>query len=277
MIDTSHRMVAAANPLLFFSKRAHISFLGLSPIDRWNKAKDKLYALFDRAIEARQRTGDTREDILALLCQAKYDDGQPISREQIYSELMTFLFAGHETTALSMTWAIYHLHVNPTTLGRLREELDTLPDEQPDTLAAAPYLKAVVQETLRIHPIVTETLRKLNAPLELGEFTIPTGMAVAAASVLAHRNAEVYPEPDIFRPERFLDRSYSPFEYMPFGGGHRRCVGAAFAGYQMAIVLGTLLKRFEFQLLETKAVVPKRRSVTMGPSSPIPVRVAVRS
>lgn len=277
MINASHRTVAAANPLLFFSRKTHISFFGLSPIDRWNSAKANLSALFDRAIEARQKTSDTRQDILALLCQAKYDDGQSISREHIYSELMTFLFAGHETTALSMTWAIYHLHHNQSILARLREELDALPDEQPETLAAAPYLKAVVQETLRIHPIVTETLRKLTRPMELGEFTVPAGMAVASATVLAHYNADVYPDPDTFRPERFLERSYSPFEYMPFGGGHRRCVGAAFAGYEMAIVLGTLLKRFEFQLLDTHPVVPKRRSVTMGPSSPIPVRVNDRS
>lgn len=276
MIDASHRIVAAANPLLFFSKKTHISFLGLCPIDRWNKAKANLIALFDRAIEARQMTGKSRQDILALLCQAKYEDGQPISRAHIYSELMTFLFAGHETTALSMTWAIYHLHRNQSILARLREELDALPDEQPETIAAAPYLKAVVQETLRIHPIVTETLRKLTMPMELGEFTVPAGMAVAAATVLAHYNAEVYPDPETFRPERFVEKSYSPFEYMPFGGGHRRCVGAAFAGYEMAIVLGTLLKRFEFQLLDTKVVVPKRRSVTMGPSSQIPVRVASR-
>ncbi len=276
MIDASHRMVAAAHPLLFFSKKTHISFLGLSPIDRWNSAKANLIALFDRAIEARQRNGDNRQDILALLCQAKYEDGQTISREHIYSELMTFLFAGHETTALSMAWAIYHLHRNPASLTRLREELDALPDEQPETLAAAPYLKAVVQETLRIHPIVTETLRKLTQAMDLGEFTVPAGMAVASATVLAHYNADVYPEPDTFRPERFLERSYSPFEYMPFGGGHRRCVGAAFAGYEMALVLGTLLKQFEFQLLDTQPVVPKRRSVTMGPSSPIPVRVVNR-
>lgn len=277
MIDASHRMVAAAHPLLFFSKKTHISFLGLSPIDRWNSAKANLIALFDRAIEARQRNGDNRQDILALLCQAKYEDGQTISREHIYSELMTFLFAGHETTALSMAWAIYHLHRNPASLTRLREELDALPDEQPETLAAAPYLKAVVQETLRIHPIVTETLRKLTQAMDLGEFTVPAGMAVASATVLAHYNADVYPEPDTFRPERFLERSYSPFEYMPFGGGHRRCVGAAFAGYEMALVLGTLLKQFEFQLIDTQPVVPKRRSVTMGPSSPIPVRVTDRS
>ncbi len=276
MIDASHRTVAAASPLIFFSVKTHRSFLGLTPWDRWNKAKDTLFSLFDEAIEARKTTTSDRQDILSLLCQATYEDGQSISRDHIHAELMTFLFAGHETTALSMTWAIYHLHRNRATLVKLQDELDSLPDLQPSTLAAAPYLKAVVQETLRIHPIVTETLRKLKTPMELGDYTIPAGMAVASATVLAHRNAQTYPEPDSFRPDRFLGRSYSPFQYMPFGGGHRRCIGAAFAGYEMAIVLGTLLKKYEFELLESKEVVPKRRSVTMGPSSKIPVAVKAR-
>lgn len=276
MIDTSHCMFSAASPFLFFSRKTHLSFFGLTPLDRWNRAKASLFRLFDQAIETRRNTAAEREDILSLLCEAKYEDGQSIAKDHVHAELLTFLFAGHETTALTLTWAIYHLHRGQECLHRLRAELDSLPDLQPSTLAAAPYLKAVVQETLRIHPIVTETLRKLKQPIELGEFTIPAGMAVAPATVLAHHNAGTYPEPETFRPERFLEKSYSPFEYMPFGGGHRRCIGAAFAGYEVAIVLGTLLKRFEFDLQETQEVVPKRRSVTMGPSSDIPVMVKSR-
>ena len=134
-------------------------------------------------------------------------------------------------------------------------------------LAQVPYLKAVVQETLRMNPIVTEVIRVLKQPLTLGSYQIPSGYGVALAAAIAHYNAETYPEPDRFRPERFLERSFSPFEYMPFGGGSRRCIGAAFAGFEMAIVLGTLLKRFEFQLLETEPVVPVRRNVTLGPST----------
>jgi cytochrome P450 len=276
MVDASHRMVAAASPLLFFSRKTHVSFLGFTPWDRWSRAKRELFMLFDQAIEEHKRVGTKREDILSLLCDANYEDGQPITREHIHAELMTFLFAGHETTALTLTWAIYHLHRCRQQLLRLREELDALPDLQPSTLATAPYLKAVVQETLRIHPIVTETLRKLRAPVVLGDFTIPAGVAIAPATVLAHHNPQTYVDPDVFQPERFLGRSYSPFEYMPFGGGHRRCIGAAFAGYEMAIVLGTLLKRYEFELQESQEVVPKRRSVTMGPSSDVPVFAKIR-
>jgi cytochrome P450 family 110 len=273
LMDASRKVVASSSPLLFFSKRTHFSFLGLSPWDRWEKAKANLFSLLDRVIEQRFESNERSDDILSMLCDATYEDGQSITREHIYSELMTFLFAGHETTALSLTWAIYHLHRNTDSLSRLKDELDLLADNSPSSLASAPYLKATIQETLRIHPIVTETLRKLKSPLALGDYFLPTGMGIAPATVLAHHNPNIYNEPESFRPERFIERSYSPFEYMPFGGGHRRCIGAAFASYEMAIVLGTILKRYEIELIDKTPVVPKRRNVTIGPSSSVPIRV----
>ena len=273
LMNASRRVVASSHPLLFFSRKTHISFCGLTPWDRLKAAKQELFQLLDQVIEDRKKSDSQHDDILSMLCAARYEDGQAITREHIYSELMTFLFAGHETTALSLAWAIYHLHRDQATLNKLRQELDALSDDSPAQLSAAPYLKATIQETLRINPIVTETLRKLKSPLALGEFLLPTGMAVAPATVIAHYNPNTYPDPDSFRPERFVERSYTPFEYMPFGGGHRRCIGAAFATYEMAMVLGTILKRFEIELVDTKPVVPKRRNITMGPSSQIPIRV----
>jgi cytochrome P450 family 110 len=273
LIRASQRVVARASPLLFFTRMTHLPFCGVSPWDRWNKAKRGLQQLLDQVIEHRQRRRDPADDILSLLCSATYEDGQPISREHIHSELMTFLFAGHETTALSLTWAMYHLHRNPGAYAALNQELESLDDHSPVRLASAAYLKAAVQETLRIHPILTETLRKLKAPLQLDDYHLPAGVAVAPATVLAHHNPAIYEEPEAFRPERFIGRTYSPFQYMPFGGGHRRCIGAAFASYEMAIVLGTLLKRYRFELADDAApVVPKRRNVTMGPSTPVPIR-----
>ncbi|MCY2975973.1 MAG: cytochrome P450 [Planctomycetota bacterium] len=272
LMEASRKVVASSSPLLFFSKKTHFSFLGFSPWDQWQKAKTNLFLLLDKVIEQRQQGNNQSDDILSLLCGATYEDGQAITREHIYSELMTFLFAGHETTALSLTWAIYHLHKNTDSLGTLRDELDSMADNSPTSMSAAPYLKATIQETLRIHPIITETLRKLKSPLELGGYFLPAGMGIAPATVLAHHNPNTYSEPESFRPERFIERSYSPFEYMPFGGGHRRCIGAAFASYEMAIVLGTILKRYEVELIDTTPVVPRRRNVTIGPSSGVPIR-----
>ena len=273
LIHASQQLVAKSNPILFFSRKTHVSLWGWSPWDRFLAAKKELLDLLDDVIAERQQTSVQHDDILYMLCNATYEDGQAITREHIHSELMTFLFAGHETTALSMTWAMYHLHRYPETLKKFKQELDALPDESPATMASAPFLKASVQETLRIHPIVTETLRNLKRPMQFGEYMLPAGMAIAPATVLAHHNSATYPEPELFRPERFLERSYSPFEYMPFGGGHRRCIGAAFASYEMAMVLGTLLKRFDFELVDATPVVPKRRNVTIGPSTGVPIRV----
>ncbi|MGV3486385.1 MAG: cytochrome P450 [Planctomycetaceae bacterium] len=276
LMDASRRVVASSSPLLFFSRKTHVSFYGWSPWDRWLAAKNNLFLLLDKIIVQRRSSEPPQNDILSLLCEATYEDGQAITQEHIYSELMTFLFAGHETTALTLTWAIYHLHQTPGVLATLRQELDALDETSPSELASAPFLKACIQETLRIHPIVTETLRKLKAPLQLGDYVLPAGMAVAPATVLVHHHPDIYPKPESFRPARFLERSYSPFEYMPFGGGHRRCIGAAFASYEMAMVLGTLLKRFEIELIDAKPVVPKRRNVTIGPSSRVPIRAAAR-
>ena len=273
MIAASREVVAKSNPLLFLSCKTHVRFFGLSPWDRFMAARSRLFKLFDAAIDERRSRQDSGDDILSLLCNATYEDGQPITREHVCEELMTFLFAGHETTALSLTWAIYHLHRNAEALSALKQELDALPDLSPSSLSSAAYLKSVVQETLRIHPIVTETLRKLKEPIELGEFVLPAGFAVAPATVLAHHNAATYEDPESFKPERFLGRTYSPFQYMPFGGGHRRCIGAAFASYEMAMVLGVLLKQFDFELVDSAPVVPKRRSVTIGPSTGVPVRL----
>ena len=276
MFDACRKVFACANPLLFFSRRTHITFFGWTPWDRWQNAKGELCDLLDLAIDQRQKSNAERDDILALLCTARYEDGQPLSRADLHAELMTFLFAGHETTALSLAWAIYHLHRAPQILQSLRTELNSLPDDSLHELATAPYLKAVIQETLRINPIVTETLRKLKSPLKFGDYYLPAGMALAPATVLAHYNPVVFPDPDFFRPERFLERSFTPFEYMPFGGGHRRCIGAAFASYEMAMVLGALLKRFDFELVDAEPVIVKRRNVTMGPSTKIPVRIRLR-
>lgn len=276
MFAASKALANRATPLLFFTSRSHVRFLGLTPWDRWLQARKIMCELLDVAIDARVKDPQPRHDILSLLCQAKYEDGQPMSREEIYSESLTFLFAGHETTALSLTWAIYHIFRDARIVEKLRAELDSLRDETPAAMAEASYLKATIQETLRINPLITETLRKLREPIELGEYYLPAGMGLALATVLAHYNPTTFPEPDLFRPERFLEQSFSPFQYMPFGGGHRRCIGAAFALYEMAMVLGVFLRRYDFQLLDPRTVVPKRRSVTMGPSSPVPVRVIRR-
>ena len=270
--DASRELVARSSPLIFFSQRMQFRCCGLSPWDRYLRARRDLDMVFDQAMQS-GIGGSAGTDILSMLMAAQYEDGTAMTPAHIRDELLTFMFAGHETSALAMAWALYHLHRHPQVLQRLKVELATVDPLDSQGLAQLPYLKAVVQETLRLHPIITEVVRLLAAPLQLGEYVIPAGYAVAPAAGIAHYDANIYETPDEFRPERFLERSYSPFEFMPFGGGHRRCIGAAFASYEMAIVLGTLLGRYELELLERRPVVPKRRNVTMGPSREIKMRI----
>jgi cytochrome P450 family 110 len=275
LIAASEKMVKAMHPILFFSPKSHRRFFGIGPWDRMVRARAELFRLIDEVTASQRKSGQSHDDILSLLCQATYEDGSPISVEHIRDELVTFLFAGHETTALSLTWAIYFLHRNKSVLAKLRDELAST-TRSPADLAAAPYLKACIQETLRLNPIVTETLRTLKEPMTLGEYYLPAGHTIAIAAVLAHYNPANYADPERFLPERFIEKSYSPFVYMPFGGGHRRCLGAAFASYEMAMVLGVLLQEYELDLLDTQEVRCVRRNVTMGPSSPIPMRIKPR-
>ncbi|HMP80820.1 MAG TPA: cytochrome P450 [Pirellulaceae bacterium] len=273
MFRAAKRLVDRSSPLIFFSNKMQFRCGGWSPWDRYLAARDQLFKALDHELNRAESIDSERSDILYLLKQATYEDGSQIADSHLRESLATLLFAGHETSALAMAWAMYHLHRHPDVLAKLKDSLAAA-DDSPEAYAANHWLKAVVQESLRLNPIVTEVLRVALEPLALGDYVIPAGLAVAPAIVLAHYNPETYPDPEAFRPERFLERSFSPFEFLPFGGGHRRCIGAAFATYEMQIVLGTLIRNFEFELLETRPVGVRRRSVTMGPSTGIAMRVS---
>ncbi len=272
LLSAAREVVERSSPLLFFSRKMHFHLGGWSHWDRFLAARERLFAALDHEIERADQVAQERTDILYQMRQAAYEDGTKASTEHLRQSLMTLLFAGHETSALALAWAFYHLHRNPESLARLKESL--LADEDSaEAYARNRYLKGVVQESLRLHPIVTEVLRLPMGTTTLGEFELPAGCGIAAAAVLAHYHPETYPEPDAFRPQRFEERSFSPFEYFPFGGGHRRCIGAAFAMHEMAIVLASWLRQNDFELLEKRPVVPSRRNVTMGPSTGIAMRM----
>ena len=145
---------------------------------------------------------------------------------------------------LDLLWAdsdrpVHEIHVERVAaevLERLRAEVETLPDDGPAlAYTKLPYLQAVIKETLRLHPVVTEVWRNLDQPLQLGPHLLPAGKAVSASILLAHLAEERFPAPHAFKPERFPGRAYGPFDYLPFGGGHRRCIGAAFSTFEMQI------------------------------------------
>jgi cytochrome P450 len=188
--------------------------------------------------------------------------------DDLRDELLTLLLAGHETTAIALAWSLYWLHRNPESLARVHAELDSVArDASAEAFVQLPYLDAVCSETLRLHPIVPDIARRLRRPFEFMGYSLPAGVSIGVGITALHTHRATYPDAERFRPERFLERKFSPFEWAPFGGGARRCLGAAFAQFEMKIVLGTLLGAYRFRLDEADEVRPARRSITMGPST----------
>ena len=235
----------------------------LTPWARFVRARAAADALICGEIAAR-RQGPPGDDILSLLIGARYEDGEGMTDPQIRDELMTLLAAGHETTAIALAWAMYWLHRHPDTLERLRAELASA-GEDLDAIASLPYLDAVCHETLRLYPIVPIAPRTLRSPLTLGPHVLPAGTHLAACITLLHRHPELYPEPDEFRPARWLARKFAAWEFAAFGGGIRRCIGAAFALYEMKHALAALLPRHRLRLVDDHPVTPVRRNITLGP------------
>ncbi len=201
------------------------------------------------------------------------EDGTALADSQIFDQLQTLLLAGHSTTEDALAWALYFLAREPQALTRLQGELAELgPGAEPEALAPAPFLEAVCNETLRLRPALPAAARKLRSPLQVAGYDLPVGSTVGASILWVHHNPSVFPQSERFLPERFLQRSYSPFEFLPFGGGNRRCIGAAFALYEMKLVLGTLLQRFSFALASQKPI-RLIQSTTLTPSTPIQLRI----
>ncbi|MFI1915767.1 cytochrome P450 [Nocardia sp. NPDC020380] len=229
------------------------NLLGLSGWERFRAARDRLDALIDADIARRRAGGDEAgrdgSDVLALLLATRYADGSAMTDSELREQVRTLLVAGHETTATALVWALYRLHREPATLARLRTELAAAgTDLDPGELAELPYLNAVCQETLRLHPPVPIVLRRLTGDFTLRGAALVTGDTMGLIVPLLHSDASVWEAPQEFRPERFLERHYSPFEFAPFGGGHRRCIGAALAEYEMRIVLATVLNTVRLRL-----------------------------
>src|SRR5260221_170632 len=219
---------------------------------------ERIDGLLRREIAERKRATDLedRDDILSMLVAARHEDGSPMSETEMRDQLLTLLTAGHETTATSLAWAIEPLSRHPVKLERLREEVDTHSED---------YLTATIQETLRLRPVIAIVLRRLTEPVEIGGYELPAGVTVAPNIYLAHRNPEVYPEPDAFRPERFLDHPPGTYTLIPFAGGVRRCLVAAFAQFEMAVVLRELVMRRGIRPANPKPERIFRRAITETP------------
>ena len=246
------------------------------PWARFVRARDAVRDLFLEEIHARRAGGTAgREDILSLLVDARYEDGSALADDELVDELRTLIVGGHDTTTTALVWAFFHLHRAPRALDALRAELAPLgTDPSAEALEKLPYLGAVCNEALRLHPVVPIVPRRaLRAFTFRGHAVLP-GQHVSLATTLLHTRPDVWEDPERFAPERFLAKKYTPFEFAPFGGGPRRCIGAAFGAYQMRIVLGAILARVRFE--PHAGAVPARvlMNITMAPRGAVKLRVA---
>jgi cytochrome P450 len=227
-------------------------------VSAFRRRIDRVDELIYREIVERRRAGDLeeRDDVLSMMIGATHEDGSPMTDVEIRDELLTLLVAGHETTATSLAWAVERLVRSPDQLDRLRTEVGEGREE---------YLTATIQETLRLRPVISIVLRKLTEPVEIGGYELPAGVSVAPSIYLVHRNPEIYPEPDRFLPERFLERPPGTYTWIPFGGGVRRCLGASFAQFEMAVVLKELVKRHQIRPAKPQSERVFRRAITETP------------
>ncbi|HSS04103.1 MAG TPA: cytochrome P450 [Solirubrobacterales bacterium] len=268
-VHDEERLVRFGRLIETFSERVNVitvlpmlrrNFGRWSPWTRFLRVREALDEFIYEEIELRRAEVESGEeghdDVLSLLLAARYDDGSPMSDEELRDELVTVLGAGHETTATGLAWAMERLLRSPRALGLLRESIEAGEDE---------YLDATVKETLRARPVIVDVARKLTAPERIGGYDLPAGTFVMAAIAALHYREDLFPDPGEFRPERFLDGRGDTYAWIPFGGGVRRCIGAAFAEYEMRVVLRAILERAELSAPDPKPEKVKVRNITLAP------------
>jgi cytochrome P450 family 135 len=225
-------------------------------------------ALFAEIAEHRLRPDlAERDDILSMLMTAQFEDGSEMDDKELRDQLMTLLLAGHETTATALAWTFDLLLRHPAELGRLRDSLED---------GEEAYLKATIAESLRLRPVIPLAGRRLAEDLVTDDLELPAGTDVTAAIWLTHTDADLYPEPFAFRPERFLAQAPDTYAWIPYGGGVRRCLGAAFAEFEMRIVLREVLTRCELRKVDPSPEKTGRRNITFSPRAGTPVVVESR-
>jgi cytochrome P450 len=237
----------------------HRDLAGGSPYARMMKIVDEIDALLYETITERRADPMTqlRDDTLSLLLRAEHEDGSPLSDQEIRDELLTMIMAGYETTTSGCAWALERLLRSPAKLERLTAEIEGGEDDA--------YLDAVVKETLRARPVVPVVARHLAEAIELDGYLIPAGSTVMVSIYLVHNDEETYPEPDEFRPERFLGGTPEGAAWIPFGGGVRRCIGARFAELEMKVVLTQVLATAKLRRIGRSAEDVKRKRFTLAP------------
>ncbi|OUL34635.1 cytochrome P450 [Nostoc sp. T09] len=242
----------------------------LTPWGRMKQRQRQVHDLLQAEITEKTTKQDEQRgsDVLSLMMAARDENGQAMSDEELRDELLTILFAGHETTATTLAWAFYQIHQHPDVLEKLQHELDSLGENpNPMEIAQLPYLTAVTQETLRMYPVIPGLFPRITkSSMKIAGYQFDAETTFMPSIYLVHYREDLYPNAEQFKPERFLGRHYSASEYLPFGGGSRRCLGHALAQLEMKLVLATVLSKYQLSLAENKPVKVQRRGFTLSPT-----------
>jgi len=241
----------------------------IGPFARFLRLQQEADALIFELIRERRMQAGTRDDVLAMLLEARHEDGSPMSEQELRDELMTLLVAGHETTASTLAWSFERLLRSPHVLERLRDEIDS---DETDT-----YLTATIQETLRRRPVLPNVAPRLvMRPVEIGGWSYRPGVCLVPNAYLVHHDPDLYPDPYAFRPERFLEEAPGTYTWIPFGGGRRRCLGASFAMLEMKLVLRSVLGACQLHPGPAGAEAVRRRNITIRPGAGALARLSDR-
>jgi len=245
-----------------------------SPWGKMKRRQRQVHQLLQDEIEARRtQSHEPGADVLSLMMAARDENGQAMTDEELRDELLTILFAGHETTATALAWALYQIHQQREVHGQLLHELESAGGSfQPLEIARLPYLTAVCQETLRMYPLLPVVFPRITkTPIEIAGYSFDAETTLMPSIYLTHYREDLYPQPHQFKPERFLTRQYSLAEYLPFGGGNRRCLGYALAELEMKLVLAKILSKYRLALVDDKPVKLQRRGFTLAPAGGVPM------
>jgi cytochrome P450 len=264
-------LVEELSPMAVFAPRLQQTWF--PPWKRFLRARERFDAWLSATIARRRGERSGGDDVLSLLLEATYDDGSAMDDVEIGEQLVTLLLVGHETTAIALATCMGQVHRHRDVLARLREEVSAC-DGDVEKMQRLPYLSAAIDESLRIEPVVTEVARVPSRDFALDDkLTVTPQQLLVVLIEGLHQDPGLYEEPLAFRPERFLERRFAPYEYAPFGGGVRRCLGAAFNDYESKILLATLVKRVDLRLADDRGERRVRRNLTMGPRHGVPMVV----
>ena len=265
---------------LFFFPLLQQDLGAWSPWGIFLKRREEIDKLIYAEISERRLQNDAgRTDILSLLISARDVNGEQMTDEELRDQLVSLLLLGYETTSGVLAWVFYLIHSHPEVKNQLMQELNTLDNlTDPEAITQLPYLTAVCQETLRIHPIALIcTPRMVKDRVEIMGHNFTSETVLVPCIYLAHRRTETYPEAEQFRPERFLNQKFSPYEYLPFGGGYRGCIGGAFSMYELKLVTAIILSHFQLSLTDKRPVHPVRRGITIVPSGGVKMVVTKKA